>query len=136
MRVTLWALMGAGGELSRAHARHTASRLFLNLSRFFAAIGITSVTALPGIQWILFCVGSSWFCLYLRRLAGPVFSISPCHQISSHRRHGLGIFCRSTTAGHVMLANTLAMTSRSFPASSAISGRVSFPHQVWWVGIE
>ena len=32
-----------------------------------------------------------------------------------------------------MLANTFVMTSRSFPASSVNSGRVSFSHQVWWV---
>ena len=31
----------------------------------FAVIGMTSVTALAGIHWILFCVGSTWFCLYL-----------------------------------------------------------------------
>ena len=115
MRVTLWALMGVGDDCDKRI--QDTSPLDFSLT-FLAFCG----------DWHnqCDCVGSTWFCLHLCCQKGPVFCVPPRHQISSHRRHGLGILCRSTTAGYVMLANTFVMTVHNVPASSVISGRVSF----------
>ena len=64
MRVTLWAEQVGNVTSTRKTHRFT----FLLFS-FFAVIGTTSVTALAGIHWILFCVGSS--------KTGPVFLFRP-----------------------------------------------------------
>ena len=59
------------------------------------------------IQWLLFCVGSTWLCLGLCCQTLPVFSVSPRHQTSSDCHHGLGILRWGTTAGNVMLVYTI-----------------------------
>ena len=89
-----------------------------------------------GIRRILFCVGSTWLRFGLCCQTGPVFSVPPRYQISSHRRHGLGILCRITTAGYVMLTNTFLRSL--FVVSVGTPGRLSLhrankcPYQAWF----
>ena len=100
MRVTLWALMGAGGKCNK-HTQDTS--LHFLLFSDFAVIGKCDCTGRNPLHPLQ--------CGFHLVLLLPMLSNRTClfcshrHQISSDCRHGLGIFCR---------------------ASSVISGRVSF----------
>ena len=133
MRVTLWALMGAGGNCHE-HMQDTplhffAFSPFFHLQEVFAIDRFVSRRSSAHVFrsfaisccfwrsfWASLLGGEpcstvtqdtfTWFCLSLCCQIGPVFSVPLRHQTSIHRRHGLGILHRGMTAVYVMLINT------------------------------